>query len=70
MSSNVTHLLVEDIQLPSVLSFAMLTCDIKDRAQVALLVRYTSSQGPKEGLLPLSRQTRGEGLANAVQKMP
>ncbi|GFV78160.1 hypothetical protein TNCV_1036281 [Trichonephila clavipes] len=46
------------------------SCDIKDTAQVALLVRYTSSQGPKEGLLPLSGLTRGEGLANAVQKMP
>ncbi|GFU93685.1 integrase catalytic domain-containing protein [Trichonephila clavipes] len=39
------------------------TCTIKDTAQVALFVRYMSSQGPKEKLLlllPLSGQTRGE----------
>ncbi|GFX03050.1 uncharacterized protein TNCV_4288331 [Trichonephila clavipes] len=39
------------------------SCTIKDMAQVAVFVRYMSSQVPKEkllGLLPLSGQTRGE----------
>ncbi|XP_059138487.1 general transcription factor II-I repeat domain-containing protein 2A-like, partial [Physella acuta] len=71
MSSNITHMHVENIQSASATSLAMdESCDIRDTAHVTLFARYISSQGPKEellGLLPLSGQTRGEDIADAVQ---
>ncbi|GFU70814.1 SCAN domain-containing protein 3 [Trichonephila clavipes] len=48
---------------PPVFSSQGESCDIKDMTQVALFVRYMSSQGPKEellGLLPISGPTRAE----------
>ncbi|GBN29664.1 General transcription factor II-I repeat domain-containing protein 2A [Araneus ventricosus] len=53
------------------MSLATLPLPFRHVTQVTLFVRYISSQGPKEellGLLPLSGQTRGEDIANAVQK--
>ncbi|GFS49201.1 uncharacterized protein TNCV_2410401 [Trichonephila clavipes] len=63
---------VEDIEHTFALSFAIEeSCDKKVTAQFAIFVRYMSFEDPKEellGLLSLSGQTRGEDIANAVQK--
>ncbi|XP_075210213.1 protein FAM200C-like [Lycorma delicatula] len=70
MSANITNQQIEDLKSASTLSIAVdESCDINDKAQVSLSVRFISTTGPTEellGLLPLKGQTCGVDIANVV----